>query len=93
MVTFLTADESHVDLEISYALGRCVFSCPSTKFGVRIPLQTLGQLVATDNRLNLQPAHFDRTTGAFSTCALSLNNLLDTRLHFSTKACLVRTFT
>jgi hypothetical protein len=33
-------DESNVDPESSYALSRRVSGCPTTKFGVRIPLKT-----------------------------------------------------
>jgi hypothetical protein len=33
-------DESYVDLESNYALGRHVSDCPSTKFTVGIPLKT-----------------------------------------------------
>jgi hypothetical protein len=38
MIIFLKDGESHVDPEVSYALGRCVFICLSARFGVRIPL-------------------------------------------------------
>jgi hypothetical protein len=40
MALFLKDNEPHVDLEISYALGRRVFNFSSTKFRVPIKLET-----------------------------------------------------
>jgi hypothetical protein len=46
-------DESYVDLEASYAHGRRVSDCPSTKFEVRIPLKTQTLLATEDITLDV----------------------------------------
>ena len=45
-------DESNVDPESDYALNRRVSGCPSTKFGVRIPLKTQALPATADTTLN-----------------------------------------
>jgi hypothetical protein len=62
MVAFLKDNKPHVDLGISYALSRSVFSCPSTKFGVRIPLWAHAQSAKGNNWLYLQVENFVQTT-------------------------------
>jgi hypothetical protein len=54
-------DESCVDPEFSYAFSRRISRCPSTKFGVRIPLKTQALPDAADITLDFWTVHFGRT--------------------------------
>jgi hypothetical protein len=54
-------DESYVNPECSYALSRRVSGCPSTKFGVRIPLKSQALPVTVDIALDYPTVNFGRT--------------------------------
>jgi hypothetical protein len=54
-------DESCVDPESSYAFSRRVSGCPSTKFGVRIPLNTQALSAKAGITLDFRLVHFGRT--------------------------------
>jgi hypothetical protein len=59
--TFFKDDESYVDPESRYAPSRRVFGCPSTEFGVRIPLQTQALPATADITLDYSPVHLGKT--------------------------------
>jgi hypothetical protein len=66
MVIFPFKDyKSQVDPECSYAIGRRVSGCPSTKFVVRIPLKTQALLATADIKLDFWLVHFDWTPRQF----------------------------
>jgi hypothetical protein len=58
-------DESYVDPESSSALNRRVSGCPSTKFGVRIPLETEALPATADIMEDFWLVHFGRTPRQF----------------------------
>jgi hypothetical protein len=62
MVTFFKGDEPNVDLGISYALSRRVFSCPGTSSVFESPYKPRLS-AAADYRLYLQAENFVPTTG------------------------------